>query len=69
MATATPFAVKKDSKENSALSQGISSTNNDAVAMKRVRHPLTFRSFQFRYLSFKRSFFLEEKEKKKAVRY
>jgi len=36
MASSTPFAVKKDSKENSALNQGISSTNNDASAIKRV---------------------------------
>jgi hypothetical protein len=36
MASSTPFAVKKDSKENSALPQGISSTNNDASAIKRL---------------------------------
>jgi hypothetical protein len=36
MASSTPFAVKKDSKENSALNQGISSTNNDASAIKRL---------------------------------
>jgi hypothetical protein len=37
MASSTPFSVKKDSKENSAIVQGISSTNNDASAIKRVR--------------------------------
>lgn len=36
MASSTPFAVKKDSKENSLLNQGISSTNNDTSAIKRV---------------------------------
>jgi predicted transcriptional regulator len=36
MASSTPFAVKKDSKENSSLPQGISSTNNDASAIKRL---------------------------------
>jgi hypothetical protein len=36
MASSTPFSVKKDSKENSLLNQGISSTNNDASAIKRV---------------------------------
>jgi hypothetical protein len=36
MASSTPFAVKKDSKENSAILQGISSTNNDASAIKRL---------------------------------
>ncbi len=36
MASSTPFAVKKDSKENSLLNQGISSTNNDTSPIKRV---------------------------------
>jgi predicted transcriptional regulator len=36
MASSTPFSVKKDSKENSAIVQGISSTNNDASAIKRL---------------------------------
>jgi hypothetical protein len=36
MASSTPFAVKKDSKENSNLPTGTSSTNNDASAIKRV---------------------------------
>ncbi|CAF3700278.1 unnamed protein product [Adineta steineri] len=37
MATSTPFALKKDSKENTALSStGISTTNNDTSAMKRL---------------------------------
>ncbi len=36
MASSTPFSVKKDSKENTALPTGISTTNNDASAIKRV---------------------------------
>ncbi|CAF5183604.1 unnamed protein product, partial [Rotaria magnacalcarata] len=35
MASSTPFALKKDSKENTALSTGISATNNDTLAIKR----------------------------------
>ncbi|CAF4699657.1 unnamed protein product, partial [Rotaria socialis] len=36
MASSTPFALKKDSKENTALSTGISATNNDTFAIKRL---------------------------------
>jgi hypothetical protein len=37
MAASTPFAVKKDSKENTILPSGTSTINNDASAIKRVR--------------------------------
>ncbi|CAF4403667.1 unnamed protein product, partial [Rotaria sp. Silwood2] len=36
MASSTPFALKKDSKENTALSTGISTTSSDALAIKRL---------------------------------
>ncbi|UJR34253.1 hypothetical protein I4U23_021657 [Adineta vaga] len=36
MATSTPFALKKDSKENTILPTGSSTTNNDASAIKRL---------------------------------
>ncbi|CAF1625633.1 unnamed protein product [Rotaria sp. Silwood1] len=36
MASSTPFALKKDSKENTALSTGMSTPNSDTVAIKRL---------------------------------